>query len=193
MKVVRRRRVVVAVLVAAVGLAAGGVAYATIPDSGGVIHGCYQKNEGQLRVIDPSAGGACRSSESALSWSQTGPQGPQGPNGPAGPAGPQGPQGAPGPAGQDGVSGYTTVQDSYDLAPNEFDDAGTFCPAGDVVLGGGYRITPDNLISSRDNVHVYESAPAGGSTAWSVSAGNENTGNESVTLTVFATCARASS
>jgi hypothetical protein len=45
------------VLVLSFGLIAlaGGIAYATIPDSVGVIHGCYGTN-GQLRVIDPSNG-----------------------------------------------------------------------------------------------------------------------------------------
>ena len=54
---------------------------ADIPDSG-VIHGCYQKVNGQLRVIDTSQGGTCRPSEKALSWNQTGPTGPTGATGP---------------------------------------------------------------------------------------------------------------
>ena len=62
-----------------VGLAlAAGVAYATIPDSNGAIHACYKNVNGQLRVIDS---GSCGPSETALSWSQTGPQGPAGPQG----------------------------------------------------------------------------------------------------------------
>jgi hypothetical protein len=67
----------VAVVVA---LAAGGIAYASIPDANGVIHGCYAKINGQLRVIDPSLGGACTSSEKPLNWNQTGPTGPRGPS-----------------------------------------------------------------------------------------------------------------
>ena len=61
---------------AAVGVVGGGAALAAIPDSSGVINGCYQKNVGNLRVIDSSAGDSCRPSEIAISWSQTGPQGP---------------------------------------------------------------------------------------------------------------------
>jgi hypothetical protein len=61
-------------------LAAGGIAYASIPDSGGVIHGCYQKTNGSLRVIDTEAGGKCSSGENSLSWNQTGPAGPRGPS-----------------------------------------------------------------------------------------------------------------
>jgi hypothetical protein len=52
------------------------VAYATIPDSGGVIHACYDTGKGKLRVIDTEAGATCRAQEVALSWNQTGPRGP---------------------------------------------------------------------------------------------------------------------
>lgn len=69
-------------------LTAGGwlTAYASIPDSSGVIHGCYNKGSGSLRVIDTSVS-TCHGGATPLDWSQTGPQGPQGPQGPAGPAG----------------------------------------------------------------------------------------------------------
>jgi hypothetical protein len=50
---------------------AGGIAWAAIPAAGGVIDGCYQKNRGQLRVIDPATT-ACRSSEVAISWNAQG-------------------------------------------------------------------------------------------------------------------------
>jgi hypothetical protein len=62
-------------------LIAGGIAYATIPDSSGVIHGCVAASNGTVRVID-SALSSCRSNEQALNWNVTGPQGPQGPEGP---------------------------------------------------------------------------------------------------------------
>ena len=67
---------------------AGGVAYATIPDSGGVIHGCYKTQNGQLRVVP--AGESCLSSEQAIQWNQGGPTGPQGPPGDKGPVGDKG-------------------------------------------------------------------------------------------------------
>jgi hypothetical protein len=57
---------------------AGGIAYATIPQSSGVIHGCYQTSGGSLRVIgtNPTVGGGkCSPGETALDWNQTGPQG----------------------------------------------------------------------------------------------------------------------
>ena len=55
---------------AALVIALGGVAFAAIPDSGGTIHGCYQRNGGNLRVAESAAD--CRSSERAISWNQQG-------------------------------------------------------------------------------------------------------------------------
>jgi len=114
-----RRRVLRCALVAGAAVlaasAAAGIAYASIPDGAGVIHSCYQKNGGNLRVID-SATDRCRPSEVALDWNQTGPSGargatgpagPPGAQGPAGPSGPQGPKGTTGPAGVDGAPGPT--------------------------------------------------------------------------------------
>lgn len=90
----RSRRVRLAALVIIMlGLATCQTADAGIPDASGVIHGCYKKDQGSLRVIDTEMGQTCLSSEIALQWNQTGPQGPVGPQGPAGPQGPTGPQG----------------------------------------------------------------------------------------------------
>ena len=89
------------------------VAYAAIPDSSGLIHGCYSKTNGTLRLIVSSAS-RCRSDEGAVQWSRTGPAvqvgpvgpvGPAGPMGEAGPAGPMGPVGPVGPAGPIGEAG----------------------------------------------------------------------------------------
>jgi hypothetical protein len=89
---------------------AGGVAYATIPDSAGVIHGCYLKGIGSLRVIDPSAGQGCAGVEKPIKWSQTGPQGLQGTPGTNGAAGPAGSAGAQGPPGTADAVDTSTVQ-----------------------------------------------------------------------------------
>jgi hypothetical protein len=72
------RAVFIAALSIAVVTVASGVAYATIPDSGGVIHGCYKTNQGTLRVVDTEKGQACTNAENTLDWNQTGPQGPPG-------------------------------------------------------------------------------------------------------------------
>lgn len=60
-------RKVAASCAAGLALLAGGagIAYAAIPDSGGVFHGCAGQVGGYLRVIDT---GSCISTETALSW-----------------------------------------------------------------------------------------------------------------------------
>ena len=88
-----RSRLLLLVIALATGTVIG---WASIPDSSGVIHGCYD-SKGTLRVIDyPQA--QCTKNETLLNWNQTGPQGPPGPTGSQGPAGPQGPQGPAGTA-----------------------------------------------------------------------------------------------
>ena len=67
----------------------GGIAWAGIPGGDGVIHGCYQKAVGQLRVIDPDTGD-CRPSEIAITWNEQGAKGEKG---------------QPGSAGRDGLDG----------------------------------------------------------------------------------------
>jgi hypothetical protein len=80
----RRPRTLI-VLGAAVLLAlAVGIAGAAIPDSSdGEIHGCFKKNQGQLRVIDAEGGDMCGPAEQALVWNQTGATGATGPRGPS--------------------------------------------------------------------------------------------------------------
>jgi hypothetical protein len=68
-------------------VAVGGTAFAavsSIPDSSGVIHGCYDSG-GKVRVINTSVTSKCPKGYTPLNWSQTGPRGPAGPQGPAGP------------------------------------------------------------------------------------------------------------
>ena len=84
-----RRKLTMLLAGAIAALAVGSIAVAAIPN-GGVIHSCYDKASGKLRVVD--APGTCANNEGALDWNQQGPQGPQGP------AGPKGDQGVPGPA-----------------------------------------------------------------------------------------------
>jgi type VI protein secretion system component Hcp len=92
------------------GLVAG-VAYASIPDNAGVIHGCIVNNQvflgpakGTVRIIDADTD-KCQPNETAIQWSQTGP---------AGAAGAPGAQGMPGPAGPQGAAG----QNAPDPTPN---------------------------------------------------------------------------
>lgn len=77
----------------------GIIAYASVPDADGVIHGCYKTTNGSLRVIDAPAVTCDPKNETPISWNQAGtrgPQGAQGEQGPIGPQGPAGPQGLPG-------------------------------------------------------------------------------------------------
>ena len=96
-----RRGIVLAVVVVAAAI--GGVAYASIPDSSGVIHGCYDSG-GNLKVVQALP---CPKGYTPLAWSQAGPTGPPGPTGQQGPAGPPGPKGDTGPQGPAGTSGLS--------------------------------------------------------------------------------------
>jgi len=62
---------------------AGGIAYAAIPDTAGVIQGCYRTSsddqKGQLRVVESAA--SCRNNELPIQWNVTGAPGARGPAG----------------------------------------------------------------------------------------------------------------
>lgn len=70
--------VIAAACFAAGGAVFGSMAFASIPDSGGTIHGCYRNTTGGLRVIDTGASGACLGDETSLNWSQSATAGPAG-------------------------------------------------------------------------------------------------------------------
>ena len=61
-------------VVAVAGALTAGIVYASIPDSAGVIHGCYAKSGDAIRVIDNEVT-TCKPGETALAWSVRGPQG----------------------------------------------------------------------------------------------------------------------
>src|SRR6266567_4400579 len=82
-----RRLIITAAVALAVVISGGAIAYASIPDSAGVIHGCYTVKGGALRVIDTAKGQTCASGQHGLNWNQKGSQGPAGPPGPAGVSG----------------------------------------------------------------------------------------------------------
>src|SRR5438445_3562117 len=97
------RYAIVGVLGILIGGTGGIFASALIPGSDGVIHGCYTRATGVLRVVgDPSE---CRGSEAAISGNQIGPQGPTGATGATGSAGATGATGATGAAGATGAPG----------------------------------------------------------------------------------------
>src|SRR5437899_8695417 len=89
---------------------AGGVAYATIPDSGKVYRACMLNNIGTIRLIDPtlpstSLMSRCSSLETPVSWNESGQQGLQGIQGATGPAGADGKNGVDGKNGLNGKDG----------------------------------------------------------------------------------------
>jgi Collagen triple helix repeat (20 copies) len=180
-----RSIIAIAIAAAALGLA-GGVAYAIIPDSAGVIHACFKADNGQLRLTNT---GACGANETSLSWNQTGPAGPPGPVGSQGPAGPPGPAGSQGPPGPTGVSGYETVSGASVLVdPGELGQAFALCPEPKVAISGGF-------IETTPNVKVVASQPgpeAGGflPSVWEVVAVSTN--NEPARFEASAVCASMS-
>ena len=119
-------------------VAAGAVAFADIPDSG-VVHACYDKGSGRVRVIDQHDG--CAGNERHITWNERGSQGPRGeagpagshgavgPSGPKGENGPVGAKGDPGPAGPPGAPGP-------DGLPGPRGPAGADGPAGPQGPGG---------------------------------------------------------
>jgi hypothetical protein len=47
-----------------------GVSTASIPDSSGIIHGCYRNHGGQLRVINSASTSQCPAGTTSLNWTQ---------------------------------------------------------------------------------------------------------------------------
>jgi hypothetical protein len=129
-----KKRFLIIAAIAAVMLSVAGVAYASIPDSSGVIHGCYKAtangNPTALSVIDTAGGGHCPTNQTALDWNQTGPQGPTGATGATGPAGPP------------SALGLQLVQANA-IIPNDTDQTNwtltASCPSGYKAVGGGFQ------------------------------------------------------
>lgn len=123
----------------------GGVAWAAIPDSGGVIHTCYSQSTGTWRPIDHPTQ-KCKSGETQLDLNQKGTKGDTGAAGPAGSPGPKGDKGEPGapgatgPAGSTGDKGDPGAKGDTGAAgpkgePGNLALAGQSCSAGASVTG----------------------------------------------------------
>jgi hypothetical protein len=158
-----RRHWLGSTVVVVAAFSAGGIALAH--HDANTIHACAKQQTGSLRMVESADD--CLSSENAVEWNVQGPQGPIGPQGPVGPEGPVGPDGAPGPAGPEGeqgeqgepgptgpqgaqgpagpsgISGYELVHVQVE---NAFISNGEIlyanCPAGKVVTGGGFIVSP---------------------------------------------------
>jgi hypothetical protein len=182
----------------AAGLAlVGGIAYAAIPDSGGVIHTCFKPSDATksggaaLTVIDSQSGGTCKAGDTALTFNQQGPPGPMGQPGPPGPQGPPGPEGASGP-----LSGYEIVQGSSDFGQGDTKSAAALCPNGKEPVSGGATVSTlaDGLgFDHAMDVALVWSRPFrfdDFTAGWDVLADRVGTWNESWRVVAWAVCAR---
>jgi hypothetical protein len=170
---------------AVVAASLAGTAYATIPGGDGVIHACYTKSGGTLRVIDASVTN-CKSGETALNWAQQGLPGPKGDPGEPGPPGPQGEQGEPGAPG--GLAGYEIVTSQSAATDDDFKSRLAHCPAGKVAVGGG-----GSVFGGIDGNALYGSKPFPDGTGWQVHAQEIVLRGSTATwgLEVYVICANA--
>jgi len=150
MKLWTGRRLGLLVLVVAVAaFAVASVVQASIPDSGGVIHGCYITGHGQLRVIDTGQGGNCSPNETALDWNHTGLKGDTGPQGPTGVTGATGPQGLKGDTGPRGPSdSWDRSAGSTDLNITQTSIVSVDLPAGNFFVTARVNLVQDGQPSS---------------------------------------------
>jgi hypothetical protein len=177
-----RRIKLLPLLMALAGLSALAVGAGLALAHGGdatAIHGCVEKEGKAVRILaapgigDPNQ--ACKSNETAIDWSQTGPQGPP------------------------GISGYEVVGKT---STKEGDGSRVYfdtvsCPAGKAVLGGGGAGTVflgDDPIAAAD---LMESAPGALPESWVVGFSQINGSpvaeGESIHITSFVICAVVSS
>ena len=191
---IKNRMAIIAGATALVLAAGGGVAFAasaSIPDSAGVIHGCFKPTTSgsmsPLGVIDTALpGGTCPKGQTALSWNQ---KGPQGPAGPAGPVGPVGSAGATGPAGPAGPAGPTTagpgglnvtvVTDDDSEIGNDYNFAGAKCPASAPYVVGGSAVSapPAGALTASEPYDFTTGAPVNGVNALTPFTGAEVSGD----------------
>lgn len=143
----------------------------TVPDPT-LDYTCYTSSA--LSWINPATADSlnCPKGSQSLTWPMlgqpgstgaqgpTGPQGSTGPTGPAGPTGSQGIEGPPGP-GIITVSNFSNG-DAIDNSPWTWTES---CPAGTVLIGGGY--TYDSFNTPASTIRVLDSFPANSST-WEV-------------------------
>lgn len=173
-----RKHIGTIVAVSVTALVIGGIAVASIPDSGGVIRACYAQKGGTLRVIDTDKGQNCKTGEVALNWNQKGVPGADGATGPAGSSGPAGSAGL---AAVEQVTATAPLGDS-----NNGKQATAICPQGKRVISGGYRI----IGQAPAHVASDENEPTAGGDGWHTFLRNEYVENGSGWgLTVTAVCA----
>src|SRR5438045_9461211 len=77
----RSKKIAVLAAGAVAALALGSFAFAAIPDGNGVIHACFNKSSGAVRVTDTATNlpQGCPSKKAALTWNKQGPKGARAP------------------------------------------------------------------------------------------------------------------
>lgn len=150
-----------------------GIALASTPTSTSVIHGCYDRDTGVLRVLDVSVA-TCASSEATLDWNR---------RGPAGPAGVSGLR---------YIGPLTKPVRPTCAAPDCVDGVWVDCPHGTRAIGGGYRVSeiPPSVV-------IRASFPLNGTSytgtrfsSWVVDVKNSDA--EAHFISLYAICVRAS-
>ena len=127
-----------------------------------VINGCYQKNNGQLRVL--VAGAQCRPSEVPISWNIQGPAGT--------------------------INGLERVDFSTHDDTTSPKHVFAKCPAGKTVVGGGAQVFVQGQVSGP--IALKKSYPSKALNGWAADAEDMTTTNLSWFLTAYAICANAS-
>jgi hypothetical protein len=128
-----------------------------------VINACYQKNNGQLRIVP--AGQACRPSEIPISWNIQGPAGT--------------------------INGLQRVDFSTHDDTTSPKHVFANCPTGTVVVGGGAEIFIQGQVSGP--IALKKSYPSKALNGWAADAEDMVTTSPSLSwfLTAYAICAKA--
>jgi hypothetical protein len=184
MKVKNGRALVVGALIGAVVASAAGVAYAAIPDGGGIVHACFQNVTSAnkpVKLLDTAKATTCPSGWKQVTWNQKGQPGAPG---------------APGTPGAPGVSGYQVITAAVHGAGGSGISAEADCPAGKVPLGGGWTASaPTTYVTLQDApVYVRDGSNAVVGGGWTAELYQTNGGNvfgSVFVLTVYVNCATA--
>jgi hypothetical protein len=138
------------------------IAGASIPDSNGVLHGCYKKSGGQIRIVDTDIE-SCKLDEKTISWNAAGA----------------------------GVSGYELISgETVEVAPGGLRSTFALCSAGKKPVGGGYGVNGPPPFSTYDNGPALGGVGGNQPLGWLASINNEGTGTQF--LFVYAICVNAS-
>jgi hypothetical protein len=179
---IRSKIIITTAAALAVATSGAAIAYASIPDSSGVIHGCYTVKTGALRVIDTAKGQTCATGQHALKWNQKGPQGPAGPAGVSGYKIESYTPSANGGQGDNPLGSYSV--DSINATHVKL-----YCPAGKVALSDGYST---NINAPADIRDAYPFSDSGGSGYKLTFQENSDLPPSVAPATVYVTCANAS-